>query len=822
MAKSKKKITPKAASNPSSAKKASKKVSSNPGPWKTPLTHLGLILGFLVITFAYFSPILGGKVISQHDIYHTRGMSKDVQNYLEKNNPEEPVLWTNGMFGGMPTFQIGSPYPNNLIRPLDQFIHFGIPQPVKYILLMFIGLYFLLWVLKLDPWLCAIGGLAFAFSSYFFIIMAPGHTSKANAISYMPFVIGGILMAYQGKDRILLGAAITMLAVALELNANHFQVTYYLLIPIAALIIAYGVDAILKKNLPIFLKASGALAIAALLAIGPNMSRILTTYEYADVTMRGKAELTEAAEGRASGLDIEYALRWSYGKAETLSLLIPNVYGGSSGGKLPTSSETYKLLETMQGAKNAEKTVERWPTYWGDQPGTSGPVYVGAIIFFLFILSLFVVRGPLLWGLLAATLLSIFLSWGRNWMDLTEFLFANLPIYNKFRAPSITLIIAELCIPILGLLALHKVVQAKTPEERASLIKPLYIATGITAGLCVLLALVGDLFFDFTTETAYNSDTKTFTRMIGDAKQAGTFVSALITDRFSLLRMDALRSALLIIIAAGLMWGYLKSKVKLVYVMAAVGILTLGDLWTINKRYLNDNNFEEKRKVSNKSRATAADKEILKDKDPHYRVLNFTTDTYNEAATSYHHKSIGGYHAAKFRRYQDMINRHIQREMGMMQSALQGLTSQDDSTMRARFSPMRTLNMLNTKYFILGEPGKEVPVKNPAAMGNGWFVSNLQKVNSADEEIAALNTLDPRTTAVVDTHFEHFKEQIEGFSPVQDPSASVKLTAYAPHKISYETNASQKGLAVFSEVYYNDGKGWQAYLNGQKVSHLRV
>ncbi len=786
--------------------------------WKRVIgIHIGIIVAFLVVISIYFKPAFQGEVLSQSDIAHFQGMSKELSDFRAESGEE--ALWTTRMFGGMPAFQISVLYKSNLFNVIDKIFRFGLPRPVNYIFLMFLGFFFLLRVLKVNPYISGIGAAAFALSSYFFIIMEPGHTSKANAIAYMAPVIAGVILTFRGK--LLLGGAITAFFLALEINANHFQITYYLALTLIVLGIVYLVDAIRNKEFLPFAQASGALILAAILAVGPNIGRIWTTYEYADATIRGKPVLTDNQNPTGdSGLDIEYALRWSYGISESFTLMIPNYFGGASYSELPKNSATVDFLSRSVGRKNAERYTERWPTYWGDQPFTSGPVYVGAIVCFLFVLGLLMVPGRIKWWLLATTVLFLVLSWGRNFPLLTELFFYYFPGYNKFRAVSMMLVIPEFTMPLLGALGLYYFVQHRHDFEEESLQKNLFLATGIAGGLCLLIALVGPFLLSFSAESSFHSDSSTLSRMLQVEKnspQLQDVLDALYEDRATMLRNDAFRSTAFILLVAGILWFFLKGTIKENILYIGLGILILFDMVPINLRYLNADSFERRRAYEQQFQPTKASQSILQDKDPHYRVLNLTGDTFNESKTSYHHRSVGGYHAAKLRRYQDLISRHISPEIQAFISSIRAQQSNlDDSTMREIFKPLHTLNMLNTRYIIINPD--QPPVRNPNPYGPVWYVSNTQIVSNPNEEIAALNEIDPRETAIIN---EQYRDMIRESYEI-DGNAKISLKEYRPNYISYESTSAQEGLAIFSEVYYNDKKGWHAYIDGERVPHLQA
>lgn len=808
-----------------SAKKQSASPSSSPREpkaggspkWLQPLLiHGGIILGFLVILFLYFSPVLKGEILYQNDIFQYKGMSKEVTDFYADTGEE--ALWTGTLFSGMPAFQMGTRHPNNLVVYLHKALNL-VPRPVSFIFLLFLGFYFLLNVLKLDRWLSAIGAIAFSLSSSFFIIVEAGHTSKVMAIAYMAPTLAGVILAYRGKW--LTGGAVTALFLSLQLFVNHFQITYYLAFMIGFLIIAYGVVAVREQKIPDFIKASLVLLVAALLAVGPNTGRLWTTAEYAAETMRGPSELTPpAGETQSSGLDKEYAYRWSYGISETFTLLIPNFLGGASNSDVGENSETFELLSGLTQKSQAKQIVAGWPTYWGDQPGTSGPVYVGAIVCFLFVLSLFMLKGPLKWGLLAVTLLTIMLSWGRNFAGFSDLFFDYFPIYSKFRAVSMLLTVAQITLPLLGMLGLWKILTDDKSKLEANR-KHLLMAAGITGGLALVIALLGPFFMDFATldGSPYNSDVQSLTRRGIPENMVPQFLDALYADRASMLRMDGLRSALFILIAGGLIWLYLKDSIKKNLLYIGLGVAILLDMMPIDRRFLDSENFIRERAYAQRMAPSPASQQILQDKDPHYRVLNLSTNTFNDAMTSYHHKHIGGYHAAKLSRYQDLISRQIQPNIQQLAAGLQRLqnTAPTDSLIRSIFAPLNAINMLNTRYIIL--QADNPPLRNPSNLGTSWFIQNIVMAENADDEIAKLSTINVATTAVVD---KRFQDQVSGFQAANDPAASIRFVSYSPKHMVYETNSTQAQIAIFSEIYYNDKKGWKAYVDNESVPHFRA
>jgi hypothetical protein len=729
--------------------------------------HLMVLLLFVAISFVYFSPVLEGKRLDMPDIKNWKGMSKEVVDFREATGEE--ALWTNSMFSGMPAYQISTQYKANLIQYIDKALMLGLPRPANMLFLYLLGFYILLLSLKVDYRLAVVGAIAFAFSSYFFIIIQAGHMTKAHAIAYVPMVVAAVLYTYRGK--MFLGGVLTALTVALQLYCNHLQITYYLLLMLLLIGIVQLVKDIKAKNLVDFAKRSGVLLFAGLLASGTSLTRLSTTMEYGKDSTRGKSELTDNLDNKTSGLDKDYATSWSYGVAETFTLLIPNFYGGASQGELTTDSETYQAIKR---APNAKQLIKQLPLYWGNQPFTSGPTYAGSIVIFLFILGLLFVKSQMRTWLLLATILSIMLAWGKNFMPLTDFFLDYFPAYNKFRAVSMILVIAEFTLPLLGFLALNKFLTSDKSENEKK--KPLQIAFYIVGGLSLLFALLPSLFFDFVGSQD------------ASLAKSGWPVEALQSDRAGLLSADAWRSFIFIALTFGALWMFLKNKLQSKYVILIVGVLIMADMWTVNKRYLNDDHFARKRKVEIPYQVTAADQQILRDTDPNFRVFNQSVSTFNDASTSYFHKSIGGYHGAKLKRYQELIENHISK------------------------GNMAVLNMLNTKYFITPKGQAQ---QNPAAMGNSWFVNTVNIVTNADAEIAALNGFNPSNTAIVDARFS---DQI--INNLDNTSANITLTEYKPNYLKYNSNSTIDGIAIFSEIYYD--KGWNAYVDGKLSPHFRA
>ncbi|OQX76258.1 MAG: hypothetical protein B6D64_10210 [Bacteroidetes bacterium 4484_276] len=755
------------------------------------LPYLVAIIIFILIATIYFSPVLEGKKLKPNDVTNFKGMSKEIVDFREKTG-EEP-LWTNSMFGGMPAYQISTEYNGNLMRYVDYIFRLGLPYPIWIVFLYMIGFYILLLVLRVNPWLAITGAIAFGFSSYFFIIIEAGHNSKAHAIGYMAPVVAGFILTYRRKY--LLGGLMTLLFLALELKSGHPQITYYLMLALLLFGITELVSAIREKNYLPFIKSSAVLIIAILLAVLTNITSLWATWEYGKYTIRGKTELSTEKENRTSGLDKDYATQWSYGIDETLTLLIPDAKGGASG----VIGKNESVLKGVD-SRFKEYVATSANRYWGNQPFTSGPVYAGAIVMFLFFLGLFTVKGKLKWWILAATILSIMLSWGKNFMPLTEFFLDYFPGYNKFRAVSMILVIAELMIPILAVLALLQILDdPKSFTKKLKIfgypVNPFYLAFGLTGGLALLFALFPGAFFNFLSDQEIQSIASQQQSDPTYGKQLAEFFANVEIARKNIFKADAIRSFIYILLAAGVIFAFAKNKLKKEYAIGLVTLLILIDMWSVDKRYLNNDSFVRKSKTEEPFKMTKADQFILKDKDPDFRVLNLTVDPFADASTSYFHKSIGGYHGAKLRRYQELYDHQLKNKMNMA-----------------------VLNMLNTKYIIQPDNNKQPTVMpNIQACGNAWFVKDIKWVKNADEELAALSDFDPEKIAVID---EQFKPDLEGFTPTNDSTALIKLISYAPNHLKYQVNTHNDQLAVFSEIYYP--KGWNAYVDGKLAPHIRV
>ena len=757
------------------------------------------ILVFAVISFAYFCPaVTEGRILSQHDSVAGIGAGQEGKEYLERTG--ERTRWTNSIFGGMPTYQMAPSYDStDLLKSVENLYHLYLPTYVWYVFVMLLGFYILLRAFNFKVWLASLGAIIWAFSSYFFIIIAAGHIWKLITLAYIPPTIAGLVLCYRGKY--LSGGLVTALFVALQIASNHVQMSYYFLFVMLFMVIAYGVMAYQQKTVPAFLKSTGVLVIAGLLGVCINLSNLYHTYEYSKESMRGKSELVKenAANQTASGLERDYITQWSYGIGETFSLLVPNVKGGAS---VPLAANEKAMEKANPMYRNIYSQLGQ---YWGEQPGTSGPVYVGAFVMFLFVLGLFIVKGPMKWALLGATVLSILLSWGKNFMGFTDFFIDYVPMYNKFRAVSSILVIAEFTIPLLAMLALKEVVSTPTIIKERK--KDFLISFGLTGGLALLFAIFPQVFFPSYVSTMEMNALQSI-----PADQLAPLLANLEEVRMSLFTSDALRSFFIILIGVNLILAYGMGKLKQNVLIGALTVLCLVDMWAVNKRYLYDDQFVEKQVQTQGFQQTETDKMILADESLDYRVLNLASNTFNENNTAYWHKSVGGYHAAKLRRYQEMIEEHISGEMSALFKAVADVEGDMEQIDASQFP---VLNMLNTKYFIFPlQGGQTLPLPNPHALGNAWFVKNVQYVNNANEEIEAIHGLNPSETAVVDKRFEPVVKPI-----TSDSTATIRLVAYEPNHLKYEVNSNTGGTIVFSEIYY---PGWRSSIDGQEVPHGRA
>lgn len=758
------------------------------------------ILGFALITLVYFSPILEGKRLKQHDIEMYKGMSKEIVDYRESTG--EQTLWTNSMFGGMPAWNISVSNKSNLMGRVSRVLSCGFPHPIGAVFISMLGFFVLLLVLNCSVWISFIGALAYGFTSYLFIIIGAGHNTKAMAMAYMAPLIAGVMLSYKGKY--LWSSVLTAIALALEVRTNHLQITYYLLLTVVILVIAQLISDIKEKQLGRFFKATICLVVAAVIGVLTCSTTLYANYEFGKETTRGKPVLTRNEANQTKGLDRDYITQWSYGKGETWSLLIPNAKGGASayiGNQNPALEKADRQFK---------QSIAQSSAYWGDQPGTSGPVYVGAIVVFLFVLGALTVKGNLKWALLIATLLSILLSWGKNFMGFTNFFLDYVPGYNKFRAVSMTLVIAEVTMPMLGFLGLAEI--AKNPESFKQNLKKFYIALGVTAGICLLFYIAPKAFFSFLSQGEAEQFAQLSQGKDGAVYQA--FAASLEDVRVAIFRKDALRSLLFILLAAVPLFLYGKGKLKAQFAFPILAVLVVLDLYPIDKRYLNDKNFISKRLADKPFTATAADNAILADNTLDYRVLNLTKDVFNDASTSYFHKSVGGYHGAKMRRYQDVINQYLNPEVKRFSSIFKNANSDADIVLG--LSQQKVLNMLNTKYIIYNQESQ--PLLNPEAFGNAWTVNQVQWVDTPNEEIDAIAAADLRHTAIINKEFE---SQLGHYQLADSLSGQVTLTEYKPNKLTYSFKAPTDQLVVFSEIW-SGLDGWHLRIDGQEHPILRA
>lgn len=769
--------------------------------WKKYGLDVAAVVLFALISFAYFVPAsLDGRILFQHDASAGRGMGHEQQTYFERTG--ERTRWTNSVFGGMPTYQTAPSYKSTdaLSKVMDAY-HLWLPENVWYVFAYLLGFYILLRAFDFRQELAVLGSIIWAFSSYFFIIIAAGHIWKVMALAYLPPMIAGLVLAYRGKY--LWGFILTALFTAFEVKANHVQMTYYYLFVVLFMVIAYLVQAIKNKQLLHFGKATAVCAAAACLGICMNLSNLYHTWEYSKESMRGKSELVKAntANQTNSGLERDYITQWSYGIGETWTLLIPNAKGGAS---VPLSQNETAM---KKADPNFIQIYQQIGQYWGEQPGTSGPVYVGAFVLMLFILALFIVKGPMKWALLAATVLSVLLSWGKNFMPLTNFFIDYMPMYAKFRTVASILVIAEFTIPLLAMLGLKKILD--TPSVLNKQIKYVYISFGLTAGFCLLFALMPSVFFSNFVSAQELEAMKSI-----PAEYQGQLLANLREMRQAIFTDDCWRSFFIIVIGTFLLLLYRANKLKNSAFVGMVIVLCLIDMWQVNKRYLNDSMFVEKSVRDNPIEMTPTDQQILQTKELDYRVLNLATSTFNENETSYFHKSIGGYHPAKLRRYQEMIETYIAPEMEKLMKSI--VEAQGDMTKLNGDSISPVLNMLNTKFFIMPlQGGQTVPLKNPYAFGNAWFVDKVTYVNNANEELEMVGKLNLRAEAVADKKFR----DVLGSSCEQDHHAQVTMKTYEPNQLTYEVESAKGGVLVFSENYYPE---WTATVDGKEVPVGRV
>lgn len=777
--------------------------------FKTLLPHICAVVIFLAVTMLYFSPLIEGKVLPQHDVSQFDGAAQELREYYEKDG--ESSAWTGSMFSGMPSYQIGvwggSPnFLDYLEAPLKALGGTS-AGPVFTAMLM---AYILFCIMGFKPATAVLGAVAYSLSSYNIIILDAGHVTKAWTLAYMPLIVGGIMALFRKK--LLLAGLLMALGLALQIKSNHLQSTYYTGLFCVILYIAYIVKTISDKEIKTLLRASGIMLVAVAIAVLCNMGNLYGNMEMARESTRGQSELTtmqSESEKQSTGLDIDYAFGWSYGKAETFTLMIPNLYGGASkpyGNDANSVQELSRRVQTGEvPAEFAGQVSQVIPQYWGDQPMTSGPVYFGVIICFLFILGMIVIRSKVKWALLIATVFFIMLSWGKNLEWFNEWFFYHFPLYSKFRAPSMALVVPALSMVMVAVWGIKEFFSGELDKKKIT--NALYISLGITGFICLLLWIAPGTFFNFTSEND----------AMWRAQLPDWYYNALLEDRKDLMSSDAFRSLIFVVLAGAVMYVSLQMKLSqqkmlLNPFVAIIALLVLIDLWGVDKRYLNDSKFVSKSTYKTESfRKSAADNIILQDTHPSYRVLNLN-NTFQETTTSYYHKSIGGYHAAKLKRYQELIEHNLS---GEVQNIISRFSSNDVDSITATFASNTALNMLNAKYVIYHP--SQPPLLNPYALGNAWFVNEYRMVNNADEEIASINTLNPLQTAIVDKRFE---SELSGLTIIPDSTATIELTDYKPNVLTYRTQAATEQLAVLSEVYFSNG--WQAYIDGVEAPHFRA
>ncbi|PLB87139.1 hypothetical protein C0T31_01065 [Dysgonamonadaceae bacterium] len=772
--------------------------------FKKMLPDLIAIIAFVILSFAYFAPaILDGRVIAQHDSLAAIGQGQEQRDYMERHNGER-TRWINSMFSGMPTYQMSPTYDSTKPQDFAKKVYsLFLPNYMYLLFIMLLGFYILMRAFDASPLISALGAIAWALSSYFLILIAAGHIWKFVTLAYIPPTIAGLVYAYRKKY--LLGGLLMMIFVAFQISANHIQMSYYFLFVMLFFVIAFFVEALRKKKLPDFLKSTGVIVIAGLIGVLANASNLYHTYEYSKETMRGKSELShhDAGNKTNNGLERDYITAWSYGIGETWTLLVPNTKGGAS---VPLSENETAMKKARPEYVQLYQQIGQ---YWGDQPGTSGPVYVGAFILMLFILGLFIVEGPVKWALLAGTVFSILLSWGKNFMGLTDFFIDYIPMYNKFRTVSSILVIAEFCIPLLAALTLKELIQH--PEKLTKNMKYLYISLGLTGGVAFLFAIAPKMFFPSFISAYEMQQLQTL-----PAEHVRAVIDNLTEMRVAMFTADAWRSVIIVAIGTILLWALINKKLKPETAVSGILVLSLIDLWSVDKRYLNDSDFTQPTTVTQTFTKTPTDQIIHQDTTKYYRVLNMATSTFNDGITPYWHKCIGGYHPAKLRRYQDLIDVYLTKEMMSLQNDIIKTQGKMDSV---NVDGFKVLNMLNTKWIIMpAQGGSTLPVANPYNQGNAWFVNDIRFANTPDEEIEALGKMDLRTQAVADKKFEPL---LTGFNVTPKDSAStIALSSYDSNILTYNVDAKKDELAVFSEIYYP--QGWQITIDGKPTEMLRA
>lgn len=761
--------------------------------------HFIIVAILIALSYAYFfTPLMQGKALSQSDVVQAQGSQKEIMDVYAKTG--HAPLWTNSMFGGMPSYQIWMPLPYSITTYVIEGMKTIFPNPVDTLLLLLLGAYLLFCVLRLNPWLAAAGAIAYAFSSYNFILIDAGHANQVYAMAFFAPILAGIILTLRGKYWI--GGSITAFFLALEIRSNHIQMTYYLLLAILVLVIVELYGAVKDKKLPVFGKAVAYLVAATLLAVAVNAAMLWTTAEYGKETNRGQSNLTQHTTEPSNGLSKDYAYGWSQGVGECVTFLIPNAYGGESGLSslnIPKAAITQAFIAKGATEEQAENAVQQLgsmgvSTYWGEKQFTSGPFYFGAGVCFLFILGLLIVRDRIKWWILATVILTMLLSFGRNWPYVSDLFFNYFPLYNKFRTVESILAVAELCFPILAFLAIQEVIN--NPDKKF-ILKKVLLALYITGGITLVLIAIPDVFFSFKNSQQQNLIAGLTQALQGNGDFATSIVNALVTDRISLFRADAIRSLIFIILAFGILWLYLKQKINLTLAAAGFILVTLVDMWGVDRRYLSDANFVAKDDYTQPIKQREVDNIILRDPDPDYRVLDMSQgNPFTNAATSYFYKSVGGYHAAKLKRFDELIDNQFAKTMNH-----------------------DVLDMLNTKYIITADPktGAANMQANETRCGNAWFVKSIKYADNADQEMQAISSFDPKNEAIVD---KQYKNLLDGKNTGIDTSATIKLTSYEPEHLVYKTGSRTNQVAVFSEIYYKEG--WKFYVDGQEQPYFRA
>ncbi|MCL2501530.1 MAG: YfhO family protein [Bacteroidales bacterium] len=769
---------------------------------KTWIPYICAGLFFVVLAYGYAPDVLKGKIVNQSDIASWYGMAREIVSHNEAHPHEEPTLWTNSMFSGMPAFTISVIYKGDFTKWLYDLLFLG-KRPPSYLLISMIGGFLLLLAFGVNPWLSIVGAIGITFCSYNFQIIQVGHNSKMVAIAFMPWVLAAVVYAY--RRRALLGAGLFALALSFQIKPGHYQITYYLAMMVFCFVAAEFYTAIKEQRWRQFMLASCAVLVGGLLGMATNINHLWPMQEYLEYSMRGGSELSgDERNAGKKGLKLDYATQWSYSPGETFNLLIPNFKGGvSSGEAFGKDSETVRFLKSYGYPQaEAERMARGFPAYWGSQPFTAGPMYMGAVVVFLFVLGLFLTRGTLRWWIMGLGIITLLLSWGGHAMWFTRFFSEYIPFYNKWRTVSMILVVFQILLPLLGIVAVQQLLEGRF--ERKHTLKSLYWAGGITAGFCLLMALIPSLSGSFLTGGEWE-------------RLPAEMVEALRNDRGGLLRADAFRSFCFISLSFIALWLFISKRIKPVWVIACLGILVLADFWPMGKRYLNSKHFVNQRQFQQQFAKRPVDEMILLDPDLYYRTLDMSVITFNDSHTSYWHKTIGGYSAAKLQRYQDMIDRYIAPEMNLMGNRLSTCSTWEE--VEAAISAFPVLNMLNTKYVITQPDG--MPLINAAAFGNAWFCSNIVWVSSSDEEIAMIGEVDVSKTAVIHESFKGMLYGFDGFDgAVADAGASIQLTRYAPNALEFAYSSASPQLAVFSDIWYP--KGWKAWIDDKPVEILRA